>query len=233
MNTTNFFKKYKKELIALSMYILFFIISDFLVALIYVLGIDLTNTTSLTKQIISLGINLVFPILLIIVYRKDLFNDLKKIKKNYKSYLEIVITYYAIGLIGMVVSNYILQFILKLGIATNESSVRNLINTIPIYMFVSACIIAPFQEEMIFRKTFKDIFKNKIFYIVFSGFIFGAIHVVGSLSSYTDLLFIIPYGFLGSIFALIYTKTDNICMPIIIHLLHNTILVMLQIGMGV
>ena len=136
-----------------------------------------------------------------------------------------------IGLVGMVISNLIIQYVFNLGLANNETSVRELINSAPIYMFLSACIIAPFQEEMIFRKTFKDIFSNKYLFIIFSGLIFGALHVVGSLTSFTDLIYIIPYGFLGSMFALILSKTDNILVPISIHLIHNTVLVLLQIYM--
>lgn len=225
-----YLRKYKKELLAIGMFILYFILSDFILGIILALGLDVSNTSQLNRQIISVLINLAFPILLILVYRKELFADLKKIKSNYRKYLEVGITYYAVGLVGMIVLNVFLQFFLHLGIAGNEESVRELLKISPIYMFISACLIAPFQEEMLFRKLFKDMFKNKIFFIIFSGLIFGSMHVVGSFTSYTDILFLLPYGFLGSMFALIYTKTDNIFVPIMIHFIHNTFLVLLQIN---
>ena len=226
-----FIRKNKKQLIGLSVFIMYFIIADLLLGLLFSFGIDISKSSSLVKQIITLGINLIFPILLIIIYRKDLFNYIKKVKKNYREYLEVGITYYMIGLVGMVLSNLIIQYVFNLGLANNETSVRELINSAPVYMFLTACIIAPFQEEMVFRKTFKDIFKNKFFFVLFSGLIFGALHVVGSLTSFTDLIYIIPYGFLGAMFALILSKTDNILVPISIHLIHNTVLVLLQIYM--
>ena len=225
-------KKHKKKIIALSMFIGYFVISELLAMILSLFGIDLRNSSLLVQQIVSLVVNLAFPILLIIVYRNDLRKDFKKIKKNYSSYLEIAITYYVIGLVGMVVSNYILQFVLHLGIAGNESSVRELISSIPFYMVISACIIAPFQEEMVFRKTVKEMINNKTIFIIASGLIFGGLHIIGNINSALDLLYILPYGLLGSIFAIIYTKTDNIWVSIFVHAMHNTILVMLQLGLG-
>lgn len=225
----DYLRKHKKRVLGIIVFILYFIISDLMLNIIVGLGIDVRNSSDTTKQIMSILINLCYPILLIIFYHKDLINDFKKIKKNYSEYLESAITYYAIGLIGMVVINYILCYILKLGIAGNEESIRNLIEKTPIYMFASACIIAPFQEEMVFRKAFKDIFKYKIPFIIFSGLIFGAMHVIGNFTTYTDILFLLPYGFLGSMFALIYEKTDNILVPVCVHLIHNTALVLIQI----
>lgn len=225
------FKKYKKEVTGIGMFLLYFIISDLLLAILLIFGLNLTSLSTNTKMIIKSIINLVFPIILIIVYRKDLFKDLKKIPKEYKNYLEVGITYYVIGLFGMIISNFIIQYIFGMSLAENESQVRNLIKAAPVFMFLSACIIAPFQEEMIFRKTFKDIFKNNNFFIIFSGFIFGSSHIVGNIYSWSDLLYIFPYGFLGAAFAYIYSKTNNIFVPITIHLIHNSVLVLLQISM--
>lgn len=226
-----YLKENKKEVLAIGVFILYFISADLIKAILISLGINVSGLTNLSKQLLSIAINLVFPILLIIIYRKDLFEDIKKIKKNYSKYLEIGITYYIIGLVGMMAFNVILQFVLHLGLAGNEVSVREMIKTSPIYMVLTACIIAPFQEEMVFRKLFRDIFKNKIFFIIFSGLIFGSLHVIGSFTTLPEILFILPYAFLGSIFALIYTKTDNILVTILIHLIHNSVLVFLQLNL--
>jgi membrane protease YdiL (CAAX protease family) len=45
----------------------------------------------------------------------------------------------------------------------------------------------------------------------------------------TDLLFIIPYSIPGFIFAYVYTKSKNICIPISLHFIHNGIMMSLQI----
>ncbi|MBQ7140314.1 MAG: CPBP family intramembrane metalloprotease [Bacilli bacterium] len=221
-------KKYKKQIIGSIMFILMFLISDLILLLLIALGLDVESLSSSNKTLISLGISLVFPIILIMVYRKDLFKDLKKIKKEYKSYLDYIINYYTIGVIGMVLINLFLQYGLKLGLAGNEESVRNLLIEAPLYTFISACILAPFQEEMLFRKVIRDFCKNKYVFIIVSGLIFGLMHVLGTASG-LEYLYLLPYGFLGSMFALMYVKTDNIWCPIFIHFFHNTLLVLIQL----
>ena len=84
-------------------------------------------------------------------------------------------------------------------------------------------IYAPLTEEIIFRKSIKDITNNKKIYILLSGFIFGSLHVITSLTSPIGLLYLIPYCSLGCIFAHLYHKTDNIFSTITAHSIHNTI----------
>ena len=54
-------------------------------------------------------------------------------------------------------------------------------------------------------------------------------HVIGTLEHLVDLLFIIPYSIPGFIFAYIYTKCKNICVPISLQFIHNVIMMGLQI----
>ena len=69
-------------------------------------------------------------------------------------YLDPMINYYIIGTIGMVIINAILQYGLNLGIAGNEESVRDLLVKAPLYTFISACILAPFQEEILVDNSY-------------------------------------------------------------------------------
>ena len=101
--------------------------------------------------------------------------------------------------------------------------VRKLIKVAPILMLFEVSIYAPIVEELIFRHSIKNITSNKYFYPILSGLIFGMMHVMSSVSSLTDLLFLIPYSALGVAFACCYRKTDNIFSSIVVHSLHNTI----------
>ena len=101
-------------------------------------------------------------------------------------------------------------------------------------MLFSVAIYAPFIEEIIFRRSIKDIIKSfgnnkitKYTYIIISGLIFAAMHVIGTASSTTDYLYIIPYMSLGIVFAYIYDKTDNLFSTIVLHSFHNTMAVIL------
>jgi len=129
----------------------------------------------------------------------------------------------------MVISNLFIIYVIKGGIAENEEAVRNLINISPIYMLFEVAIYAPLTEELIFRKSIRDIFKNKWAFIITSGFVFGALHVISSVETTTDLLFLIPYCSLGFTFAYLYYKSNNIFSSISMHAMHNTMAIILYL----
>ena len=129
----------------------------------------------------------------------------------------------------MFASNFILNFLLKAGGAANEKTVQTMIKTLPILMIIDAGFIAPFNEEIVFRKTLKDIFKNKWLFIILSFLLFGGVHVISSAKTILDYLYIIPYGALGAAFAYSYYKTNNLFTSITLHMFHNIILILISI----
>ena len=46
--------------------------------------------------------------------------------------------------------------------------------------------------------------------------------------TFTDLLYIIPYGALGATFAYAYYKTDTVFTTVTFHIIHNTILFLIS-----
>ena len=168
---------------------------------------------------------LAYLLFVIYVYKEELKLDLSnfKVKK-----VIIYIPIYVLGLFAMSTSNYFIEKITNIKIATNEENVRLLIKQLPIFMCFSSCIFAPIVEEIIFRKTFKNIFKNKYLFIILSGLIFGLIHLSFTKINFNELLMIIPYVLMGISFSYIYYKSDNIFTTIILHSTHNLILLIIQ-----
>lgn len=170
--------------------------------------------------------------ILFFVYRKDLGKDFKKFRKNYLDDMDVGLRYWGIGLFIMFVSNFILTFIFKAGGANNEEAVQEMIKALPLLMILDAGIIAPINEELVFRKSLKDIFNNKWLFALPSFLLFGLAHVIGSAKSVLDYLYLIPYGALGGAFALAYYDTDTIFTSISLHMIHNLILVILSVVMA-
>ena len=168
-------------------------------------------------------------IIFFFIYKKDLKNYFKDFIKNKDEYMDVGIRCWIIGLLIMLISNYILNIVLKAGGANNEKAVQTMIKTLPLLMIIDAGIIAPFNEEIVFRKSLKDIFKNKWFFIITSFLLFGSAHVLNSAKTITDYLYIIPYGALGASFAYAYHKTNNFFTPLILHMIHNIILIIISI----
>ncbi len=189
----------------------------------------ITKITPHTYTALSLFSNLMAAILIGILYFKDLKNELKRFISHWKEDLDIGLKYWVLGLFIMMVSNMIINVFSTEHIAGNEKAVQSMIESLPWMMLINAGFIAPFVEEITFRKTFKTIIENKWAYALISGIIFGGMHVIGNIHSFVDVLYIIPYSALGITFALAYSETDTVFTSMSFHIIHNTLLTLLSI----
>lgn len=187
------------------------------------------NLNNILKVIIFLISDLIVIGILLIVYRKTLIKDFKSYFKDFLNNFEQSFKYYIIGLAIMIISNLIIVVFINNQIASNEESVRSLIDIVPLYMIFSVSIYAPITEELIFRKGIREIFNNKYLYIISSGIIFASMHLASENLSLNTLLYIIPYSSLGITFAYTYYKTNNIFSTIMLHSFHNTMAVILYL----
>lgn len=180
--------------------------------------------------ILSIIIEILTLAVILLLFNKRIKENYINLKKNHKKYFSKYFKFYLIGLAVMYISNAILIFGLNGGLAGNEESIRSILLVHPIYVYISAVLIAPSVEELVFRGAIKNIIPNSILYILCSGLIFGGMHLVGNVTSIIDLLYIIPYSSLGIAFAYIYSKTDNIFVTMMLHTMHNGILISIQIA---
>jgi len=169
-----------------------------------------------------------YILILIACYHETLTRDFKKLKNNINDNIDMAIKYWLPGFLVMIISNAIIIFIFGLCLSGNEESIRDIVAISPLYMFFSASLYAPFTEELIFRKSFRDVIKNPIIYVLSSGFIFGFLHVMGYVNVPIDWIHLIPYCSLGFAFALLYYKSDNIYLSMIMHFAHNTFALLLM-----
>lgn len=213
-----------KEIIKfILIFLLYLLYSDIIIIILTKLGVNIKALPNNLKIAIMFLINLSLMIMLFIFYSKSIKENLKDLKLNFKSYIKDNFKYYVIGLLIMIISNIIISFFVE-GNSTNETLIREYINIMPIYMIFSSCIYAPFTEEIVFRKSLRNCFNNKVLYILLSGLIFGSMHLL-SASNLVELVFLIPYSSLGCVFAYMYYKTNNIFVPMTFHMVHNTIIV--------
>lgn len=202
------------------------ICSYFLIQVIYTMPfIFLLEKNKITENTLYLFVFLGMTITYIIAYRKSLINELKDIKKNYKHILKTTSKYWLIGLGIMILSSSIL---VAFGInnATNQEQNIKLFQENPIIQALIAIILAPFIEELVFRRSFKNFTNNKHLFAFVTGLIFGGIHVISSITSIKDIimiLHIIPYSTMGIAFGYAYKEHNNIIGTMIIHAIHNTI----------
>ncbi len=209
------------------LFILFFTISAIP---ILIFRIDINKFSDLDTVIYSLACSLLFLVIIMLCYKQTLIKDFKPYFKNFGKNFEESFKYYLVGVGIMIFSNLIITLLFQGDLSTNENTVRSYINASPLLMAIDISFYAPLAEELLFRKSIRDVVKNKWLYIFISGFVFGGMHVIGT-EGLLGLLYLIPYCSLGFTFAYIYAKTDNIYSSIILHFMHNTIsLILLLVG---
>lgn len=187
---------------------------------------------SLSSQFVS---ELLFIIVLILMYYKDLKREFKIYTKNIKKNIPIMLKYYVLGIIIMIFSNLIISMIIG-NVSSNESAVRESLFEFPVYTMLSIMIVAPLSEELVFRKSISPIIKNKWIYATVCGLLFGGAHLLAGEFALINLLYLVPYGSLGFVFALMNRETKTTFSSITMHFIHNTatgILLLITYSMGV
>ena len=223
----------KKFIKLFVVFIIFFFGSIFQLIPIWLFDLDIHNLSSSQDVYLTLFSDSIILIIILFLYRKELKKQFIDFKKHLYEYLDTGFKYWLIGIIIMASSNLLITFLSPNSTATNEQQVQTLIGGAPFISLICIGVIAPIIEEFTFRKAFYDAFPKKWVFILISGLIFGSLHVVLSISSLWDLLYLIPYCSLGISFAFIMNKTENVFPSILVHCFHNTCLTLLSISSGI
>ena len=188
---------------------------------------NLDNSKVLT--IVNLSVYIIDVIIIFIIYRKSIFKEWHKFFKNFKNYTKIAIKNWGKGFLLMILFNIIIISLVG-SLASNETQNREILNQYPIFSIIAMVFLGPILEEVAFRKGFKEAFKKKELFLIFTAILFGAVHVINELdysswqallSSSKELLFILPYATLGYFFGKAYYETDCIFTSIMAHMFHN------------
>lgn len=219
----------KKSFKPMLIFISYFIYQYFQIIPLALLGIDYNSLPLNLKVIYLLAYELVYIIIIIFLYKETFKNNIKDFIKNIEYYLHEYPKYWAFAFFLMMVSNIFILLLFPNSTATNQENINLIFNKAPAYIIISSALFAPLIEESIFRLSLRKIFKTDTLFIIISGFAFGAMHVVSSFESFSDLIYIITYSIPGFVFAYTLVKSENIFVPISLHMFHNTLTVIMQI----
>lgn len=215
--------KMKKMYIGIVVFILYFIlpmlINSFLASVSESSGIDY-----LLRSICYIVILSVF----IFIYRKD-FKEywsvfIKEKKKNIKN----IIIYLLLSLAIMMICSALVLIIFPSIEYANDDIIKEYLASTMWFMVFSVVVYTPIIEEIVFRKTFKDIINNKWFYVIFSALVFAFYHVGYNYIGIESILGMIPYFGLGIVLAFSYIKSKNIYVPIFVHILYDAFVVLIN-----
>ncbi|WP_171014961.1 CPBP family intramembrane glutamic endopeptidase [Culicoidibacter larvae] len=194
-------------------------------------------------MIVSFAFLIVLAIVLLIVYRRFLIDEWKKVIAKPLRFVLISI----IGIIVFVGFQYIIGFFIPES-GANQQLIEDINQQMPWLMGIQAVILAPFVEEMIFRKVLYmhlkgkgqlsiDAFKTKttakggalirvIALMISSSLLFGLMH----FGFGTDPWFmIIPYFTMGLLLVISYEVSQMFYVPVIIHFANNLLSVLMML----
>lgn len=148
-------------------------------------------------------------------FKEDLKSVFSKIDLKFILFVVFLNIFFSYGMLYL--TNYAVSYFPQLMFLVNFSlPSMAIIDTLPLIGgFVSTVVIASVCEELIFRGVFLSrlrLIVPTVFAVLISSLLFGALHSFGSMTS--AVVFAVCM-------AIIYLKTDNICVPILAHFLNN------------
>lgn len=177
------------------------------------------------NYIIYIIVYLIVLLALILIFYDNLKRDLIAFKKGYREYIAFILPK-----LGIMYIIYFITSILCVSINKNMPVNQQQIEALPIWFtFPLATLLAPIVEEILFRGCIRRFIKNDFLFVIVSGLLFGLLHTISEGNIVGALFMAIPYSILGSGFAYIYIKTNNITNNILCHACHNTVVMLLQI----
>lgn len=222
-------KDWKLAILGILAILTYFIFPILEIIPLQILGIDSKQMPTVIKAIYMLSYEMITLLVIMFILKDKINRDWQDMKKNHYQYFKKYFKYWFLILGLMMLSNLFILALDPNSSSGNEDTIRSIFTQMPIYMYLSAVVIAPLLEELIFRLSIRNIIKSTDWlFILISGLVFGSLHVIGNIETWVDLLYIFPYSMPGFIFAYILAKSDNIFVSIGLHFIHNGILMSLQ-----
>lgn len=110
----------------------------------------------------------------------------------------------------------------------NDGAISDMMTENSVLMTIGAVLLAPVVEELLYRGVvFGQLYRRwPLAAYIISAAVFSSLHIIGYISSYTPiqlLLAFIQYVPASIVLAWIYVRSDTILVPILVHILINTI----------
>ncbi len=204
------------------------------VLLIYFIFILKFSSTKLT--ITNFLSYLIFLTIILIIYYKDLKKYYLDLKKDKNKVVTILLYFVVFFLLSTVLRNIILNIIekstsIKFNVDTSNKTIFSLFKIFPkgtLFVIFFTCIFTPLVEELVFRKSIRDVIKNNVIFVIVSSLLSWYFQVSLLNPSIPEFVLAIS-TLLNSLFAsIIFVRKDNILYSIFPRMLYNIVICLIQ-----
>ena len=126
----------------------------------------------------------------------------------------------------MIIYGKIVDILFKTGNVSeaNTNSLRVIAKASPLYAFFKSLIFATIAEELLFKKSIRDLINNNILFLMISSSIYAFMNIAYTELSYISLItFIRCFIFSGTLCYIYIKNDDNIFMAMLVKFFYNTI----------
>lgn len=197
----------------------------------------------------QISVYLAIFIVLVLLLRKAIQNDILRTKINLKSTFKKAGKGICFVYIASYICNLVLMLLRIVDESENQTQIVDMLHSSQTFAVILYCgiliIAAPIVEELIFRKSMFSYLKrynlSKNLKILITGILFGGIHVATAIlimildgSSFkliiTEFLLGIPYCVMGCVLGYIYADSDeNFVVPTLVHMFNNAASVIINL----
>lgn len=179
-------------------------------------------------------INFVMHILflgVIVYFNKDYLKE--KFKEINKKDIKKILLYFIFLTIVYLLSNVIVNVLIQVfDFNSSNSAISALFSKIPfgtIFAMFLTTIFYPVVEELIFRKSLRDIVKNPVLFVVITSLLAWYFQVTLINPQVSEFVMAVP-ALIGSVFCgSVFVKKDNIWYSIIPRMLYNVLICIIQL----
>ncbi|MFD1125837.1 CPBP family intramembrane glutamic endopeptidase [Lentilactobacillus raoultii] len=187
------------------------------------------KVSNVTKSSLFPYIVTILEIVMLLIVGRLLIGEMKSELKLFSKKIPVYSLYILLGIVSIIAWNIICN-IVYYHPNVNARKFTTTANSAPLIMFIFGAILAPFLEELVFRKAliaaFKSVFNSTILSILLSSLLFGLAHwdwAETALTSKAELMGLLLRFGMGVILSILYLKAKNIFVPIGIHMAINLI----------
>jgi len=186
----------------------------------------------------SFTADLIFFIGIVYVYKEVLAKDFKKfisefsVSKKLKIVLGGAFGIFLVNILGGIITEFL--FPGQDMTDENTDALYALGSVSAIYTLFKITLFSIIAEELVFRKTTREVMDDKIIYIIVSSLIYGLMNIAYADFNIISMVDLIQCFIFGVFVSTIYVKTDNIVAIMFMKLVYTLVpLTIMLSGLGV
>lgn len=212
-----------------SIFVLYLLYTNLISAVLGLFGLT-------DNALIGFVADMLFLLVILFVYNKDLLTSIKDFfnNKNWVTKLGVVIKFVLITSIVNIIYGIIAENIFSSVDTTdaNTLAIYAFADTSTLYTIFKILIFAPIAEELIFKKSIREVITNNTLFVVVSGVLYAFMNIIYTDISAVSIITFIRCFISSSILSYAYIKNnDNIFIVMLVKFCYNLIpLTLLLLG---